>query len=113
MSRLLDQQIDFSRNVGLLLEYVYANGHGVTLGDAYRDKRCGYGHPKSLHKQRLAIDLNLFMLTPDGKWDYFALSNDHTFLGEFWEALDPRCRWGGRFTNPDGNHYSMAFDEMS
>lgn len=45
-----------------------AQGFEVTLGDAYRDPRLhgeigvklGYGHPRSAHKNRLAIDLNLF-----------------------------------------------------
>jgi hypothetical protein len=111
VSALLDQQIEFSRLVGKLLEFAYANGFGVTLGDAYRDSRCPYGHRKSLHRSRLAIDLNLFKQSPSGHWDYFALTADHTPLGEYWESLDSRCRWGGRFN--DGNHYSMAWEGMS
>lgn len=85
-------------------------GYEVTLGDAYRDPRLhgshgekkGYGHRKSCHKLRLAIDLNLFL---DG--EYLTETEDHEKLGEWWESLHPLCRWGGRFSNPDGNHYSL------
>jgi hypothetical protein len=110
VSRLLEQQIEFAKNVGSLLEWVYDNGFGVTFGDAYRDKRCEYGHPKSLHRDRLAIDLNLFKQSSSGHWDYFALTEDHTPLGEYWESIDRRCTWGGRFN--DGNHYSMTWEGM-
>ncbi|MES2635851.1 MAG: M15 family metallopeptidase [Pseudomonadota bacterium] len=89
-----------------LLEFAYKNGYEITLGDAYRDPRLhgdigtkkGYGHSKSAHKQRLAIDLNLFK---DGK--YLTSSDAHKPLGEFWESLGGA--WGGRFG--DGNHYSI------
>lgn len=92
-----------------LIEHAYKLGYEVTLGDAYRDPRmhggigvkAGYGHPRSAHKQRLAIDLNLFK---DGK--YLTSSEDHLPLGEFWESIGGS--WGGRFK--DGNHYSLEHD---
>ncbi|MCP4451389.1 MAG: M15 family metallopeptidase, partial [Planctomycetes bacterium] len=83
-----------------------AHGYGITMGDAFRDKRCNYGHAKSLHRQRLAVDINLFVRTPDERWDYMALTDDHTELGEYWESLGGS--WGGRFD--DGNHYSLEHD---
>ena len=78
-------------------------GFDITLGDAYRDPRCPYGRPKSLHKKRLAIDLNLFK---DGV--YLTSTDDHLPLGEYWESIGGS--WGGRFN--DGNHYSLAHDGM-
>ena len=54
----------------------------------------------SLHRNKLAIDLNLFK---DGV--YLSRGEDHKPFGEWWEAQHPLCRWGGRFN--DGNHYSM------
>lgn len=86
-------------------------GYDVTLGDAYRDPRLhgvmgvkiGYGHSKSAHKIRLAIDLNLF--NKSGK--FLQSTEDHKELGEWWEKQDPSCRWGGRFK--DGNHYSFEY----
>lgn len=102
------KQRHFTRMVGLLIEFAYQNGFELTVGDAYRDPRLhgevgvkkGYGHPKSAHKQRLAIDFNLFK---DGK--YLDKTEDHQPLGEYWESLGGS--WGGRFQTPDGNHYSL------
>lgn len=94
-----------------LIQFAYKNGYELTLGDAYRDPRLhgaigvrlGYGHPKSAHKQRLAIDLNLFK---DGK--YLTDSQSHKPLGEFWESIGGS--WGGRFQ--DGNHYSIEHESV-
>ncbi|QOC54753.1 M15 family peptidase [Aeromonas phage T7-Ah] len=92
--------------VAKLIDFAYANGYELTFGDAYRDPRLhgdmgvkkGYGHSKSNHKIRLAVDFNLFK---DGK--YLTSSEDHKPLGEFWESIGGT--WGGRFN--DGNHYSL------
>ena len=95
MGKLNDKQFKFTRMVALLLQYANARGYEITFGDAYAQT----GHMiNSLHYKRLAIDLNLFK---DGK--YLTGTEDHKFLGEFWEMLDPKNRWGGRFN--DGNHY--------
>ncbi len=51
--------------------------------------------------RRLAIDLNLFR---DGR--YLETTEDHAPLGLFWESLGGT--WGGRFRDPDGNHYSLG-----
>lgn len=107
---LLQTQAEFARLVPRLIDKAFELGYTVTLGDAYRDPRVfgqigtrqGYGHPKSGHKQRLAIDLNLFR---DGQ--YLEGSEAHRPLGEWWEKQHALARWGGRFA--DGNHYSMEF----
>lgn len=113
------KQRAFTRCVGLLLAQCYRLGYEATLGDAYRDPRLHgvtgepakgptpYGSPFSLHKLRLAIDLNLFR---DGR--YLRATEAHRELGEYWERLGEReglpLRWGGRFKPaPDGNHYSL------
>jgi hypothetical protein len=64
-------------------------------------ERRAYGESRSAHKQRLAIDLNLFR---DGK--FLSLTEDHAPLGKFWQSLGGT--WGGEFN--DGNHYSLAFN---
>lgn len=95
--------------VAKLIEFAYANGYELTFGDAFRDPRVhgalgvkmGYGHPKSAHKQRLAVDLNLFK---DGV--YLTSTDDYTPLGVFWESLGGS--WGGRFA--DGNHFSIEHE---
>jgi len=60
METLREKQSRFALMVARLLLKSAALGYEVTLGDAYRDERCPYGHQRSLHKKRLAIDLNLF-----------------------------------------------------
>jgi len=110
MSELGDKQKLLCKLLPKLIKHARKKGYELTLGDAYRDPRLhgmigvkkGYGHRNSNHKRRLAIDLNLFK---DGV--YMDASEDHRFLGEYWESLHPDCRWGGRFN--DGNHYSIAY----
>lgn len=106
-------QSEFARLIPRLIDKAYELGYEVTLGDAYRDPRlhgalgvkAGYGHPKSAHKNRLAIDLNLFR-----GGEFMARTSDHKELGEWWEQQHPLARWGGRFD--DGNHYSFEYQGM-
>ena len=110
---LREKQMQFARLVARLLDQAHALGYGVTLGDAYRDPRVhggmgvrkSYSHPKSGHKLRLAIDLNLFRGA-----EYLDSSDDHKALGEWWEKQHPLARWGGHFSSPDGNHYSLEHE---
>ena len=106
MVTLSQRQRQFTKMVARLIDKAHEMGYELTLGDAYRDPRvfgavgvqAPYGHSKSAHKQRLAIDLNLFV---DGV--YVATTEAHRPLGEWWES---QCgTWGGRFN--DGNHYSL------
>jgi hypothetical protein len=106
---LLQKQFRFSQMVAALVIVAVERGFQVTLGDAYRDPRVfgpmgvrkGYGQGRSAHKQRLAIDLNLFK---DGQ--YLQGTEAHRELGLWWEAQGG-C-WGGRFE--DGNHYSLEHE---
>lgn len=108
---LQQKQAKFAQMVARLIDQAFAMGYEVTIGDAYRDprvfgnigQRLGYGHPKSAHKYRLAIDLNLFQ---NGR--FLQSSEDHKPLGEWWESQGGT--WGGRFPQPDGNHYSLEED---
>jgi len=108
---LRDRQVAFARLLPSLINKAFELGYEVTLGDAFRDPRLhgelgvklGYGHSKSCHKIRLAIDLNLFK---DGK--FLQTTQDHQKLGEYWESLGGS--WGGRFN--DANHYSFEYEGM-
>jgi len=99
--------------VNLLLTYIHHIGLECTEGDGYRDPRMhgklgerrGYGSRNSLHKLRLAIDLNLFK---DGQ--YLKLTEEYKLAGEFWESIGGS--WGGRFSTPDGNHFSLEHNGM-
>lgn len=96
-------QVTFVWMLARLIDHAKSLGYELTMGDAYRDPRVPYGHPTSLHKQRLALDLNLFK---DGV--YLTTTEDHRPLGEWWESIGGT--WGGRFQ--DGNHYSLAYGGM-
>lgn len=80
-------------------------GYEVTGGDLFRSPDVTHGHQNSLHRYRLAIDLNLFK---DGV--FLQATEDHKPLGEFWESIGGS--WGGRFKDGDGNHYSYAHEGM-
>lgn len=110
----------FARKVPRLIDKAHELGFAVTLGDAFRDPRAfgalgtviAYGHPKSAHKLKIAIDLNLFKdADGDGDLDFLELTEAHRQLGEWWEAqAEPGFMpcWGGRFK--DGNHYSVEHE---
>jgi hypothetical protein len=103
METLSEKQKKFVRMIARLIYWAYDHGYELTFGDAFRDERCAYGQPFSLHRKRLAVDFNLFK---DGK--YLTSSEDHKELGEFWESIGGS--WGGRFN--DGNHYSLEHEGM-
>ena len=104
-----ERQSYFAQMVPLLLQYATLLGYEYTLGDAYRDPRAHgeygqkgpYGSANSYHKRKLAIDVNLFK-----NGVYLTETKDHERLGVFWEILGGT--WGGRFSDPDGNHYSYG-----
>lgn len=99
MSELREKRALFTSLIPRLIERMIADGYTPLIG------RDGLTHMKnSLHYDGLAMDIDLF------KGDaYLTGSGDHKPFGEFWESLDVGCRWGGRFTVPDGNHYSMTY----
>lgn len=100
---LREKQSKFAKMTVLLFGYIDLLGYEWTYGDTYRDPRCPYGADTSLHRSRLAIDVNLFI---DGQWQQS--SEAYEMLGEFWEMLGGS--WGGRFSSPDGNHFSLEHE---
>ena len=109
--KLGQKQELFASLLALLIVKAEELGFKVRVGDLFRDPRVhgeygekkGYGAVYSMHKLKLAVDLNLMK---DGQW--LSHTESHRELGEWWETLDPLCRWGGRFN--DGNHYSLTHD---
>ena len=108
---LSQKQRRFAKMVGEFLETIHEEGYEVTFGDAYRDPKLhgeigekkGYGHAKSCHKLRLAIDLNLWK---DGV--YLTATEAYKEIGLIWERMGGT--WGGRFE--DGNHFSLEHQGM-
>lgn len=111
--KLGEKQEFFMRLLPRLIDKAHELGFEIRGGDLFRDPRVhgqvgekiGYGHSKSCHKLKLAIDLNLFK-----NGVFLQSSDDHKQLGEWWESKHELCRWGGRFSKPDGNHYSIEHD---
>jgi len=81
---LSEHQQEFALHIGYLLQHINAAGYACTFGDAYRSplafggmgEKGPYGRNKSAHKQRLAVDLNLFK---DGR--YLDDTEDHRPIG--------------------------------
>lgn len=104
-------QATFAKNIALLIQYVLASGYLCTLGEAYRTHEQALiyaahkqGIVNSLHCERLAMDINLF--SKDCKYENNTAAYER--IGKYWESLDKRNRWGGRFKHlPDGNHFEM------
>lgn len=108
---LLQKQKAFPKLLITLFDYCIDHGYELTLGEAYRPKetaelyeRQGRGISNSLHRCRLAIDINLFK---DGA--FLTKTEDYKLIGEFWEGMSTDLLtlcWGGRFH--DGNHFSIS-----
>lgn len=107
-----DLQKEFTLKVAQLINYAYARGWELTLGDAYRDPRVhghfgerqSYSASSSQHKRRLAIDLNLFVAGE------YITDGDHPAyqaLGAEWKAMHTKASWGGDFN--DANHFSFEY----
>lgn len=112
MLTLRQRQSLFVKLVAQLIDFAYRSGYELTFGETWRtpeqaalNAKKGAGISRSLHVDRLAIDVNLFL---DGK--FLEATEAHKPLGDFWKTLHPDCRWGGDFRpKPDGNHYSLEF----
>ena len=103
-----DKQRAFTRMIADLIQYAYNAGYELTFGDAYRDPRAhgemgvkkSYSLASSNHKQRLAVDLNLFV---GGEYITSGEHPAYIDLGQYWESIGGT--WGGRFG--DANHFSL------
>lgn len=104
-------QIEFTKNISILIQYAEYLDIKLTFGHAYRDletqkRMVKTGKSKTLksnHLRRLAVDFNFFI---NGKltYDKFKLQ----YLGDYWESLHPKNRWGGNFKSfIDTPHFEM------
>lgn len=97
--RLGEKQELFSLLLAEHIVWLYVQGYKVRIGDVFARE----GHKKnSNHYIKLAADLNLFK---EGK--YLTATEDHKSSGDMWKTRHELCRWGGDFSSPDGNHYSI------
>lgn len=113
MTELLEKQFDFQYKIALLKLYAYSKGYRFSGGDAYRSKRVfgewgekkGYGSAKSVHKLRLAEDLNLFVLR-DERYKLADTGQEPEWvdLHDYWESIG-----GSKRIENDMNHFSFEY----
>lgn len=106
---LRQKQSDFLKALAQLITWVFSHqGWELTLGEGHVDsRRTEHIHMiGSLHRYRLAQDLNLFV---DGHY----ITGHHPVweqIGRYWKTLDVRARWGGDFRFRDYNHVSFEHE---
>jgi hypothetical protein len=92
-------QAEFLLDVAELIQYASALGYTLTAGELWRPQEMQEiyvktGRSKTLesqHGKRLAVDLNVFK-------DGVLLGREGIKpLGEWWEARNPKNRWGGNW----------------
>ena len=104
---LREQQEVFIHNFAKLIVQIFEAGYTCTAGELFRTEEQakwyaehGMGIINSLHRERLAGDLNLF------KHGQYAMhTKDYEPFGRYWESLNEANRWGGRFD--DAGHFEM------
>lgn len=101
------KQERFSLLLAQFIVEVYKRGYTVRMGEVLRtpeqaalNAKAGKGISNSLHLLKLAADLNIFY---GGLW--LSDTKELTALGVLWESMGGT--WGGRFSKPDGNHFSL------
>lgn len=97
---LVGEQAAFLMDVCSLIQFATNEGWVLTGGELWRSaeqQEIYYktGRSKTMHSnhlRRCAIDLNFFW---NGKlvWDKELIRS----VGEYWEGLSPKNRWGGNF----------------
>lgn len=97
---MFDEQDKFLSDVARLIHKAHEMGFKISAGEMWRTPEqqkiyVSTGRSKTMfskHLDRLAFDLNFLK---DGK-----LCGDKATLqplGDWWESLDPKNRWGGNF----------------
>lgn len=97
---MVDKQWEFLKDVSLLIQFADRKGIVLSGGELYRTRYqqrryIEKGLSKTMnskHLKRMAIDFNFFI---DSKLTY--KKEDVQELGDFWESLNPKNKWGGNF----------------
>lgn len=109
---MVEKQDAFAGFVARLIAHAQSEGYLVTLGEAWRSDETarlnaeeGIGISKSLHRIRLAIDVNLFK---NGK---LCDKAGYRPIGEWWKSQSTDTytfAWGGDFDDCD--HFSLEHE---
>ena len=96
-----EKQELFTELLAQLITHIYSQGYKIRMGDVWAKPRNPLEHKaNSQHYIKMAADLNLFSNSI-----FLDKTEDHKHFGDWWEKLNPLCRWGGRYG--DGNHYEL------
>jgi peptidoglycan L-alanyl-D-glutamate endopeptidase CwlK len=103
------EQVEFLLDVVKLITFVHESGLEVTGGELHRTQEqqeiyFKTGRSKTMnsnHLKRLAIDLFIFR-----KGELILSKPKLQFIGDFWEKLNQKNRWGGNYkTFQDTPHF--------
>lgn len=100
--KLVNEQAEFLKDVAKLINKCFELGFVVTGGELWRTSEQQEIYLKkglsktsnSMHLKRCAIDLNFFK-------DEALVGKREPLvpIGEYWQSLNPKNRWGGNFTS--------------
>lgn len=107
-------QQQFAQDAAKLIQQAVVLGYQVTFAEAWRTPQQaqwnadhGSGIACSLHIERLALDLNVFV---NGEYQADDSAGCYKALGDFWKSLSPNHYWGGDFKLVDLDHFSISPD---
>ena len=117
VSKLLQDQFSFTMAISYMIQFSASIGIRLTLGEGYIGDSIDKPHEDTphlrhgFHFKRLAQDFNAFRVTMDemgvpSEATLLKATEDYEALGEYWEQLGGT--WGGRFSRPDGGHFSWG-----
>jgi len=105
---LTEARCAFTECLAPLIDYALSQGYQIAFDQGMVPAEGSVHMPGSLHEVGLAQDVVLYHAGI-----YLTDTPDYKFLGEWWEALGVEkglpLAWGGRFTRPDGDHFSLAW----
>ena len=98
-----EKQEKFSRMIMLLLIHLHALGYTCRGGHWMRCRNCYTGAKNSVHKNKLAFDINL--CRPGRYLNDEEAREGHTLLHNYWDSIG-----GAPRIEKDLNHYSLEHD---
>jgi len=103
-----ERQEFFARILPLLLIHIHAKGYDIRIGHCMRCRNCYVGKKHSVHKEKLAIDLNITKAPAPGERPVLLTDKEaeavHNEFHDYWDSLGGAPRIKG-----DLNHYSVSY----
>ncbi len=95
-----------ARMIMVLMLHIHALGYTIRGGHWFRCSDCPIGSENSVHKIKLAWDINLSLSPVDGERPRLltgkAAEDAHNLLHDYWDSIG-----GGKRIEGDLNHYSI------